>query len=201
MATAKIGQGTIQFPLTEIRPQSFGKIVFGIGGLPQQKIRNAVIPACADHQIRVGRMGCIQARGKIRLRWGGHAVLNQAAASIQDLITPAVVERNIQAIALIRCAAFDLHVEAGFAVVGISADSATSHARFKEKQGLNFPLIADVEHKTIEAFGAWGEKCLAGRRYMGIIRTTFIIDSNGVIERVITKVDTKNAAKQVLKAL
>ena len=92
-------------------------------------------------------------------------------------------------------------VEAGFAVVGISADSATSHARFKEKQGLNFPLIADVEHKTIEAFGAWGEKCLAGRRYMGIIRTTFIIDSNGVIERVITKVDTKNAAKQVLKAL
>lgn len=88
--------------------------------------------------------------------------------------------------------------DAGFAVVGISADSAVSHLRFKEKQQLNFPLIADTEKKTIEAFGAWGLKKMAGREYMGIIRTTFIIDENGVIERVINKVDTKNAAKQIL---
>ncbi len=88
--------------------------------------------------------------------------------------------------------------DAGFAVVGISADSAVSHLRFKEKQQLNFPLIADTERKTIEAFGAWGLKKMAGREYMGIIRTTFIIDENGVIERVINKVDTKNAAKQIL---
>ena len=88
-------------------------------------------------------------------------------------------------------------VEAGYAVVGISADSAASHVRFKEKQNLNFPLIADVDKKTIEAFGAWGEKQMAGRKYMGIIRTTFVIDGNGTVERVITKVDTKNAAKQV----
>lgn len=88
--------------------------------------------------------------------------------------------------------------DAGFAVVGISADSAVSHLRFKEKQQLNFPLIADTERKTIEAFGAWGLKKMAGREYMGIIRTTFIIDENGVIERVISKVDTKNAAKQIL---
>jgi peroxiredoxin Q/BCP len=91
-------------------------------------------------------------------------------------------------------------VAAGFAVVGVSADSAASHARFKAKQGLNFPLVADVEKKTIEAFGAWGEKKMAGRTYMGIIRTTFVIDAGGAVERVITKVDTKNAARQVLES-
>ena len=89
-------------------------------------------------------------------------------------------------------------VAAGFAVVGISADSAASHSRFKEKQQLNFPLVADVDKTTIQAFGAWGEKKMAGRVYMGILRTTFIIDENGAIEKVITKVDTKNAARQIL---
>lgn len=88
-------------------------------------------------------------------------------------------------------------VAAGYAVVGISADSAASHARFKEKQQLNFPLVADVEKSAIQAFGAWGEKKMAGRTYMGIMRTTFVIDAEGVIERVITKVDTKNAARQI----
>lgn len=88
---------------------------------------------------------------------------------------------------------------AGYAVVGISADSAASHGRFKEKQGLNFPLVADVDKVTIQAFGAWGEKKMAGRKYMGIIRTTFIISPEGVVERVIQKVDTKNAAKQILE--
>lgn len=87
---------------------------------------------------------------------------------------------------------------AGYAVVGVSADSAASHARFKEKQQLNFPLIADTEKRTIEAFGAWGLKKMAGREYMGILRTTFVIDGTGRVERVITKVDTKNAAKQIL---
>lgn len=89
-------------------------------------------------------------------------------------------------------------VAAGYAVVGISADSAASHARFKAKQQLNFPLVADVEKSTIQAFGAWGEKKMAGRVYMGIIRTTFVIDAEGIVERVITKVDTKNAARQIL---
>lgn len=89
-------------------------------------------------------------------------------------------------------------VAAGYAVVGISADSAASHKRFKEKQQLNFPLVADVEKVAIQAFGAWGEKKMAGRQYMGILRTTFVIDESGVVERVITKVDTKNAARQIL---
>ena len=89
-------------------------------------------------------------------------------------------------------------VAAGYAVVGISADSTASHQRFKEKQQLNFPLVADVDKSTIMAFGAYGEKKMAGRVYMGIIRTTFVIDESGVVERVITKVDTKNAARQIL---
>ena len=89
-------------------------------------------------------------------------------------------------------------VAAGYAVVGISADSAASHTRFKEKQQLNYPLVADVDKSTIMAFGAYGEKKMAGRVYMGIIRTTFVIDGDGVIERVITKVDTKNTARQIL---
>lgn len=89
-------------------------------------------------------------------------------------------------------------VAAGYSVVGVSADSAASHQRFKGKQTLNFPLIADIERKLIEAYGAWGEKKMAGRTYMGIIRTTFVIAPDGTIERVIKKVDTKNAARQIL---
>ncbi len=92
-------------------------------------------------------------------------------------------------------------VAAGYAVVGISADSAASHARFKGKLLLNFPLVADVEKSTIMAFGAYGEKKMAGRVYWGIIRTTFVIDADGIVERVITKVDTKNAAQQILNTL
>lgn len=87
---------------------------------------------------------------------------------------------------------------AGYAVVGVSADSTASHLRFKEKQQLNFPLIADVNRTTIEAFGVWAKKKMAGREYMGIVRTTFVIDGNGIVSRVITKVDTKNAAAQIL---
>ena len=89
-------------------------------------------------------------------------------------------------------------VAAGYAVVGVSADSAASHLRFKDKQQLNFPLIADVDKVTIEAFGVWAKKKMAGREYMGIIRTTFVIDGDGIVSRVITKVDTKNAATQIL---
>ena len=74
---------------------------------------------------------------------------------------------------------------AGYAVVGVSADSAASHVRFKEKQQLNFPLVADTGRALIEAFGVWGEKKMAGRVYMGIKRTTFVIDEEGIIERVI----------------
>ena len=89
---------------------------------------------------------------------------------------------------------------AGYAVVGVSADSEASHQRFKLKQQLNFPLIADVDKALIKQFGAWGEKKMAGRAYDGILRTTFVISADDcTVERVITKVDTKNAARQLLQ--
>ena len=91
-------------------------------------------------------------------------------------------------------------VAAGYAVVGVSADSEASHQRFKEKQMLNFPLIADTEKSLIKQFGAWGEKKMAGRVYEGILRTTFVVSADDcTVERVITKVDTKNAARQLLQ--
>lgn len=88
--------------------------------------------------------------------------------------------------------------DAGFSVVGVSGDNAASHMRFKEKNRLNFPLIADVDKVLINTFGVWGEKKMAGRTYMGILRTTFIIDENGFICDVISKVNTKEAATQIL---
>lgn len=92
-------------------------------------------------------------------------------------------------------------VAAGYAVVGVSADSEASHQRFKAKQQLNFPLIADTDKALIKQFGAWGEKKLAGRVYEGILRTTFVVSTDDcTIERIITKVDTKNAAHQLLHA-
>lgn len=94
--------------------------------------------------------------------------------------------------------AMDEFSSAEYAIIGVSADSEASHGRFKNKHSLNFPLIADTEKKLIEAFGVWGEKKMAGRTYMGILRTTFIIAPDGTIERVIKKVDTKNAARQIL---
>lgn len=87
---------------------------------------------------------------------------------------------------------------AGFAVIGVSKDSAKSHQGFKAKYELPFSLIADTEHVLSETFGAWGEKKLYGKTYMGMIRTTFIIDENGIITDIINKVDTKNSAKQIL---
>ena len=89
---------------------------------------------------------------------------------------------------------------AGYAVVGVSADSEASHQRFKAKQMLNFPLIADTDKALIKQFGAWGEKKMAGRVYEGILRTTFVVSTDDcTVERVITKVDTKNAARQLLQ--
>ncbi len=88
---------------------------------------------------------------------------------------------------------------AGYAVVGVSKDSEASHRKFIEKQSLPFPLIADTSIELNEAFGVWREKKMAGRTYMGTVRTTFIIDENSVITDVIEKVDTKNHAAQILK--
>lgn len=89
--------------------------------------------------------------------------------------------------------------EKGFEVIGVSPDSANSHLKFIAKYNLAFNLIADTEKKILEAYGVWAEKKLYGRTYMGVVRTTFIINANGIIERIITKVNTKDHAKQILE--
>ena len=89
----------------------------------------------------------------------------------------------------------------GFAVIGVSTDTEKSHKRFEKKFGLPFPLIADPDRKIVEEYGLWAEKILFGRKYMGTLRTTFVIDPKGKIIKVIDKVDSKNSSQQVLDLL
>lgn len=84
-------------------------------------------------------------------------------------------------------------------VLGVSADGVLSHKNFAEKFRLPFSLLADVDKKMINDYGVWGEKKFMGKKFMGILRTTFLIDENGVIEHIITKVKTKNHANQILE--
>lgn len=88
----------------------------------------------------------------------------------------------------------------GFRIIGVSPDSERSHRNFCAKHDLNFTLLADTGHSVAEAYGVWAEKSMYGRKYMGILRTTFVIDAEGRIERVFDKVDTKNHYEQILKA-
>lgn len=90
---------------------------------------------------------------------------------------------------------------AGYEVIGVSIDDDKSHRKFIEKNRLPFPLIADTEQKLVQEFGVWGEKSMYGRKYMGTFRTTFIINEEGVIERIILpkEVKTKDHAAQILK--
>lgn len=87
----------------------------------------------------------------------------------------------------------------GFEIVGVSADDAKSHKKFADKYNLNFILLADTDKKVIEAYGVWGEKSMYGKKYMGIIRTTFVINEKGKIEKIFDKVDTKNHSEQILE--
>lgn len=88
--------------------------------------------------------------------------------------------------------------EAGYDIYGVSPDSQRSHQNFCAKHELNFTLLSDTEKSMAEAFGVWVEKKMYGRSYMGIQRTTFIIDEQGVIEHIFEKVDTKNHYQQIL---
>ena len=87
----------------------------------------------------------------------------------------------------------------GYNVVGVSKDSAASHRRFKDKYDLPFTLLSDTSTTMQQAFGAWGEKKMYGKTVMGTIRRTFIFNEDGILERIIEKVDTKNHAEQILK--
>src|SRR6201995_5944114 len=89
----------------------------------------------------------------------------------------------------------------GFEVIGVSTDDEKSHKKFESKFNLPFPLIADTDHHIVETYNVWGEKNMYGKKYMGTIRTTFIIDADGIIKNVIDKVDTKASSQQVLDLL
>lgn len=93
---------------------------------------------------------------------------------------------------------YDRMLKAGYAVLGVSVDSEKSHKKFIEEFSLPFPLLADTDHAVVEAYGVWVEKSMYGRTYMGTARTTFIIDENGKIEDIISKVKTKTHAEQIL---
>ena len=90
--------------------------------------------------------------------------------------------------------------QAGYEVIGVSVDNEKSHQKFIEKNNLPFTLIADTDKKLVEQFGVWGEKSMYGRKYMGTFRTTFIINEEGVIERIIgpKEIKTKEHASQIL---
>lgn len=87
----------------------------------------------------------------------------------------------------------------GYQLVGISADSVKNQKKFHEKYGFQYPLLADESREVIEKFGVWQLKKFMGREFMGIVRTTFIFDENGICTRVIEKVKTKEAAAQILE--
>ena len=91
---------------------------------------------------------------------------------------------------------YDLR-QKGYEVIGVSVDSEKSHQKFIRKYELPFTLLADTEKKMVTDYGVWQEKSMYGRKYMGVMRYTFIIDEQGIITDIITKVDTKNHAQQI----
>lgn len=93
---------------------------------------------------------------------------------------------------------YNLWLEKGFEVLGVSPDSTKSHNKFIDKYNLPFDLISDTEKVIMKAYGAWGEKKLYGKVYNGVLRTTYVIDENGIIEQVIVKVKTKKHTEQIL---
>ncbi len=91
--------------------------------------------------------------------------------------------------------------EKGFEVIGVSPDSEASHQKFIAKFGFKFDLIADTEHQILELYNAWGLKKMYGREYMGVLRTTYIINEEGIIEKIIGKVQTKDHTNQIFTEL
>jgi peroxiredoxin Q/BCP len=93
---------------------------------------------------------------------------------------------------------FGLLRNKGFQVLGVSPDNIASHKKFADKFELPFSLIADPDHTIIEKFGVWGEKSMYGKKYMGLLRTTFILDEKGIIRHVIAKPKAKQHAEEIM---
>lgn len=96
---------------------------------------------------------------------------------------------------------YEMWLSKGYKVVGVSPDSQQSHQKFIAKFNLPFPLIADMEKAIIKAYGAWGLKKMYEREYEGLLRTTFVINKEGIIEHIFTKVKTKEHSKQILEVI
>ena len=99
------------------------------------------------------------------------------------------------------CSLRDSHADlraAGYEVLGVSVDNQTSHQKFISKHDLPFSLVADNDKQVVDAYGVWQEKSMYGRKYMGTVRTTFLIDENGIITNITNQVETKNHAEQIL---
>lgn len=96
---------------------------------------------------------------------------------------------------------YSIFEKMGYQVIGVSKDSGASHRKFADKFGLRFPLVADTDTTLCQLAGVWQKKKMAGREYMGIVRTTFVTDENGVVTDVVKKVDTKAASEQLFALL
>ncbi|MAE07370.1 MAG: thioredoxin-dependent thiol peroxidase [Bacteroidetes bacterium] len=96
---------------------------------------------------------------------------------------------------------YNMWIEKGYEIIGVSPDNTKSHINFKEKHKLPFTLISDPDKEIIKQFGVWGLKKLYGREYEGLLRTTFIIDENGIISNIFEKVKTKDHTNQILETL
>jgi len=96
---------------------------------------------------------------------------------------------------------YETLLDRGFVIIGISPDDENSHAKFKSKYELPFSLLADPSAKIIQSYNAWGEKNSFGKQYMGVLRTTFVIDESGRILKIFKKVDTHNHTQQILDEL
>lgn len=96
---------------------------------------------------------------------------------------------------------YEYWISKGYNIIGVSPDNEASHRKFIQKYGLKFNLISDNEKKILQTYGVWGEKMNYGKTYMGVIRTTFVIDEKGIIEKIFTKVDTKEHTNQIVKDL
>ena len=93
---------------------------------------------------------------------------------------------------------YETWINRGFDVVGVSPDSVKSHQKFRDKYGLKFNLIADTEKEILQKYGVWAEKSMFGKKYMGIVRTTFLIDEKGKIQEIFEKVNTNDHTNQIL---
>ncbi|TGY65117.1 thioredoxin-dependent thiol peroxidase [Dubosiella muris] len=102
------------------------------------------------------------------------------------------------------CAYMDLYpqfTQKDAIVLGVSKDSVSSHKKFQEKYGFPFPLLSDPDHEVIEAYDVWKEKSMYGKKYMGVVRSTYLIDENGIIEKAFEKVKPGEDPQRMLKSI